>query len=119
LSVSSHHVEIRHAQYIGTWGSSTQHKKKATLTVDEAASDPFAIPDVEWETTRFLRNLQRELIVATGDRAKETMEKLLFDFGRMLGKLEAEELELPTDERKRLSKSKFLLDRWKNRKMGF
>jgi hypothetical protein len=38
----------------------------ATLTVEKAAPDPLAMPELEWETIRFLRNLDRELVVATG-----------------------------------------------------
>jgi hypothetical protein len=72
------------------------------------------MPELEWETTRFLRNPDHELVVATGCRRSETWEKLLVEFGRELGKPEVEEPQLRMEERQRRPKSKRLVEQWKN-----
>jgi hypothetical protein len=114
--VSDQHIAIDRVVYRGKWGCGPATRSRATLTVDETGSDPFAMPELEWETTRFLRNLNRELFVATGYRRSERLDRLLVEFGRELGKLEAEEPQLSIEDRHRRAKSRLLVEQWKNRK---
>jgi hypothetical protein len=110
-------TDVRHAPYHGTWGEVALRDKSRLAIVDETMADPFRIAERDWQTTQFLRTLASELR-AMGYERPGTPERLHFEFGRLLGKLENELPHVIGNEPDRLAKSRFLIDIWKTGKRG-
>jgi hypothetical protein len=108
---------LRRVPYAGSWGAAPARKKIQTsfLLLNEAITDPFAIPQADLEETRFIQGVMRELSVTTGTKQVPRLEQAHLLLGRILGRLEAEHPEISDRERQRLAQSQFLVQYWKIR----